>query len=410
MTRSLIRSPWAATATILAGLTLNGTAGIAQTPAGPAKASVVSDGANRMGLETLGALLANTSKPAADNAGVLVSPTNIYQLVALLAQGAQGATRQQLATGLGADTVEAAAGWAKTLTGTMNDDAGGSKSPVVVRSASGIWMAPDLKIHPAYSAAAAGLGAQVTNADLKKPETIATINTWVAGKTEGRITELLPSGGSDVALIAAATTYFKGLWENPFDPSRTVDGKFAVSAERAETLPMMVNDYTGIAYRESGGGQGIILPYAGKGIDMTIVLPAAGMAMDQAAFTQWLDRGGYSDQGGTLSLPRFTLTAKTELTSLANVGWVAALTAAPDLSGIAEGLGRVSSFLHGVTVTVDEKGTEAAAASAATVSRSMQITPFSMIVNRPFFFFIRHRDSNAILFAGSVQRPAAPAP
>ena len=68
----------------------------------------------------------------------------------------------------------------------------------------------------------------------------------------------------------------------------------------------------------------------------------------------------------------------------------------------------ISRVFHKAFVRVDEKGTEAAAATGAVVGATSAPVdpPVQFTVDRPFVFLIRHRESGAVLFAGRVTDPA----
>lgn len=67
----------------------------------------------------------------------------------------------------------------------------------------------------------------------------------------------------------------------------------------------------------------------------------------------------------------------------------------------------ITDVLHKATITVDEKGTEAAAATAVIVgvTSAMPEDPIMLTIDRPFMFLIRHQPTNTILFMGRVVQP-----
>lgn len=364
----------------------------APTVSGPL--TEVGTAVNVLALDTLTAL-------PAEGEGSLLAPANVYGVVALLAQGARGTTRERLTAALGADPATAGKGVSALEAAVSGGDGSGP-----VRTASGLWMARDIKPTPEFLASVGErANVRIQAADLTRPESIAAINAWIRERTEGRIDGLLPPTGSDAALIAAAAVAFKGTWQSPFDPARTKDATFLSAGADPVTVPMMSHDFPVADYRKDGEAQAVILPYAGGEIDMTIVLPAEGVLPNRDALSRWLDRTRFDARAVRLSLPRFRASAKADLAKLDGPGWVAALAMGADLTGIAANVGAVGQFHHGVTLTVDERGTEAAAASAAVVSRAFPVEMEEMVVDRPFLFFIRHRPSGAILFAGRILQP-----
>ena len=76
-----------------------------------------------------------------------------------------------------------------------------------------------------------------------------------------------------------------------------------------------------------------------------------------------------------------------------------------DFSGIANGGGYIDSVYHSACVTVDEKGTEAGAATYITIAGAASGGPVEFTMDRPFIFLIRDIETNTILFMGRVVNP-----
>ena len=68
----------------------------------------------------------------------------------------------------------------------------------------------------------------------------------------------------------------------------------------------------------------------------------------------------------------------------------------------------LDDVIHQANVTVDEKGTVAAAATAAVMrTTGAPARVERLVVDRPFLFFVRDIPTGALLFAGQVTNPAA---
>ena len=167
-------------------------------------------------------------------------------------------------------------------------------------------------------------------------------------------------------------------------------------------------------YAEIEGHQAIELPYVGEETGMVVVVPPEGSFepferdLDRETLTEVFD--ALERTTGTVGLPKFTFQSafrlKDALSALgmgvafdpseANFdGMVEADESAPDLY--------VTDAVHESYVAVDEEGTEAAAATGVAVGVTSATQPeFEMIVDRPFLFFIRHRETDAVLFSGRV--------
>jgi serpin B len=238
------------------------------------------------------------------------------------------------------------------------------------------------------------------------------INEWAADHTEQLIKELVARGVLDglTTLVLTNAVYFKADWQMPFGPS-SADATFhAPSGDLS--VPMMRGPdalpiWTGDGFRAA------MLPYAGGTTSMVVVVPDAG-TYDMFEQSLTGDRlgailaGASSAQLGPVILPRFKFTTKLDLAqTLQSLGVKQAFNAATaDLSGI-DGLEHhlyVKYIVHQATIAVDEKGTEAAAATAVIISRK-GVPLVSLSVDRPFLFLIRDDATGAILFQGRVLDP-----
>jgi|GEM_PF-5818511 len=353
----------------------------------PAQAEPVTDFA----LDTFPALLA--AKPTGTQ---MIGPSDLYRLVTLLAAGSGGDTRSALAQALHAGpTVESAV----ALVGRARTQEGLSQ-------AAGVWVAAGVTLNDRYrTVLAEQLGAQADSVDLANPATIARINAWVTQHSQGKITGLLPPGGSNAALIAATATHVKQRWAVPFASQATKPQAFILADGRTRDVPMMDQPSLTARYTETTDAQAVILPFDGGQFDLTIILPALGSAPASVALKPLLERGQYQDRSGHLSLPRLDVKSRIDLAEIHGAEWIRLLTDHPDLAGIAKGVSKVDNLFHSIALTLDETGAEAAAASAAIVSRSLRPTNFTMRVNRPFFVILRHVASDQPILLGLIADP-----
>ena len=237
-----------------------------------------------------------------------------------------------------------------------------------------------------------------------------TINDWVEDKTNDKIKELLPQGSIDngTRLVLTNAIYFSAAWEEPFPVSGTADRPFYLSNEQSVSVPTLHQ----VHERGYGAGEGYRaaeLPYDGGQLSMVVVVPD-----DLATFEATLDAtriNSIMDSLSThlldLTLPKFSFDAPLGLKDvLYGLGMVDAFTAAADFSGI-DGTRNlvITDVLHKGFVAIDEKGTEAAAATAVIIGETSAPEPATLVVDRPFMFFIRDIPTGAILFVGRVVDP-----
>jgi len=242
-----------------------------------------------------------------------------------------------------------------------------------------------------------------------------TINKKIAEKTKQMIPELLPKGSikSDTAVVLTNAVYFKGDWTMPFTAERTSAQPFYNAIGRASTVQMM-QQQSYFDYYEDKHIQVVQLPYKGDDLSMLVVLPKFNhkLAMQQLAkslnatkIKQW--RSGLVRQEVDLQLPKFKLDARYQMkTLLADMGMPKAFNNGAEFNLYADGPPiKLDEVYHQAVVTVDEKGTEAAAAAGAVGMYVGMSYPVEFKADHPFMFMIKDNKTGAILFLGQVNKP-----
>ena len=242
-----------------------------------------------------------------------------------------------------------------------------------------------------------------------------TINKKIADKTKQMIPELLPKGSikSDTAVVLTNAIYFKGDWTMPFTAERTSAKPFYNAIGRASTVQMM-QQQSYFDYYEDKHIQVVQLPYKGDDLSMLVVLPKLNhkLAMQQLAkrlsatkIKQW--SAGLVRQEVDLQLPKFTLDARYEMKKLlADMGMPKAFNNGAEFNIYADSPPiKLDKVYHQAVVTVDEKGTEAAAAAGAVGMYVGMSYPVEFKADHPFMFVIKDNKTDAILFLGQVNKP-----
>uniref|UniRef100_A0A147BQW6 Putative serine proteinase inhibitor n=1 Tax=Ixodes ricinus TaxID=34613 RepID=A0A147BQW6_IXORI len=240
------------------------------------------------------------------------------------------------------------------------------------------------------------------------------VNAWVEGVTRSKIKDLLAEGIVDAstALIVVNAVYFKGLWDEQFDPGATFKQAFYETADRSKQVDMMYQSKPfRFCHYPAFKVRALEIPYKGRKTSMVVVLPEEVDGL--AAFEEGLTASklteilqGLSGHGEiNLSLPKFKLEQAVDLKTVLVAMGIEDLfmPSRCDLSGIGgERDLVVSDAVHKAFVEVNEEGTEAAAATAMVVcDGAMFGIRFS--VDHPFLFLIRGHDPDVILFVGSVR-------
>jgi serpin B len=244
-----------------------------------------------------------------------------------------------------------------------------------------------------------------------------TVNAWVEEQTKTKIRDLLKPEHitPDTLLILTNAIYFKALWESPFRKEDTRSEPFHLAAKEEKPVEMM-NQSGRFRYYDAGRVRALELPYRGRALALVILLPRAvdGLpALEESLQPADLEKSleKLSPHTVQLSLPRFKLTDEFELSRvLAELGMPLAFDRSrADFSGITGTRELViSAVVHKAFLEVDEKGTEAAAATAVTMMRASAMIAAKPIVFRadhPFLFLIRDTSTGSILFLGRLVNP-----
>jgi len=240
-----------------------------------------------------------------------------------------------------------------------------------------------------------------------------TINDWVSDETEGRIKDLIPQGAIDALtrLVLTNAIYFNAAWQYPFNQDATSQGIFYLLNGEEVTVPMMEQQES-LAYAKGDNYQAVELPYDGRELSMVILLPDSGQfnAFEKAIDYQRVKEiiGDLEEREVRLTMPKFEFDSSFGLNkTLAEMGMPIAFSSDADFSGMTGNKDLfISDVIHKAFVSVDESGTEAAAATAVIMKlTAIPETPIEVTLDRPFIFLIRDIQTDTILFVGRVMNP-----
>ncbi len=252
--------------------------------------------------------------------------------------------------------------------------------------------------------------------DEKREAARRTINDWVSQQTSQKIKDLLPQAMINdlTRLILINAIYFKGEWQDPFR-SDTKDAPFTVSSGQQVEVPTM-SRRADAPYFQGEGFQAVSLPYKGDRVEMIVIMPEPGkfsefeQSLDRTSFDQIL--AGLKTYDVKLYLPKYNFEYSKDLKDiLEKMGMPAAFDPEQaDFSGIYDQKIEprnlfISHVAHKAFIAVDEKGTEAAAATG--IIMEIVSMPVTLHIDHPFIFAIRDRQTGSILFVGRVLDPRA---
>jgi serpin B len=348
------------------------------------------------------------------------SPYSITAALAMTAAGANGNTKQQILDALQVTLQGVAFDQAMSAIDqsiTSHADATAGLTLKVVNSA---WLQSGWNFKVSYLDHLAkyyGAGVNLLDFSSNPDECRTVINTWVAGQTNDKIVNLLPEGSivSTTALVLTNAIYFLADWLYAFNPDCTMDKDFRLMDNSTVKVPGMSYNNSDSAvvmrYSRMSGVSALDFPYKGDRLAMTVLLPDSGAftSAENSLSASMLSQlfSAFRPETLQVSLPKFTFTFGT--VSLTDAFKALGMTDAfqpelADFSGI-DGTRDlcVDDIYHKAFINVDEKGTEAAAATAVVLIYKSARPVF--IVNRPFIFVIRDKETGTVLFIGRVLNP-----
>uniref|UniRef100_H0X0I8 Serpin domain-containing protein n=1 Tax=Otolemur garnettii TaxID=30611 RepID=H0X0I8_OTOGA len=350
---------------------------------------------------------------------IFISPFSISSVMAMIFLGTRGNTAAQLSKTLHFNTVEEIHSRFQSLHADINK----SGAPYILKLANRLYGEKTYNFLTEFLDSTQKMyGAELASVDFQNAYEDArkTINQWVKGQTEGKIPELLAEGVVDsmTKLVLVNAIYFKGNWQNRFTKKATANAPFRLNKKDTKTVKMMYQEKAfPFGYIEDLKTRVLELPYQGKELSMLILLPEylieekTHMTFIEEQLTleklqEWTKHLKVTEVN--VGLPRFKLEDSYVLNNhLTRLGVEDLFNSTKaDLSGMSGARGLfVSKIVHKSFVEVNEKGTEAAAATAGVVAFCSSMSGKTFIADHPFLFFIRHNPSASILFMGRYSSP-----
>ena len=349
---------------------------------------------------------------ASENKNVVVSPFSVKMALSMAAQGANGKTLEEMNKVIGLD--ETSNEYFRRLIEDAAKD-----GDITLNIANSVWLRQGLQFNPAYmDILDSYYMAQASTLDFAEPSSKDTINKWVSEKTNGKIEEIVDKiEPLDIAFLINAI-YFNANWSTPFEEGYTSKKDFTL-LDGSKVKADLMSKTAHLLYQENNEFQAVELPYGeNERYVMRVYLPKEDVKFDK--FVKGIDKeslqqwgGDFGSMKGVLELPKF----KTEYSNsmkdiLISMGIKEAFNSnSADFSKMVTVEGQnvyISEVMHKTYIDVNEKGTEAAAATSIEMSATSAPQPeemFEMIVDRPFVFTIDDKESGEILFIGAIINP-----
>ena len=371
-----------------------------------------------------------------DPGNLLLSPASISNALALAYRGAAGTTAEEMRRVMHFPGGPLDAAPSGEVARTLALSAPGRE----LHSANALFVRGGLPLNQAYvddMELYYGAGLKFVDFAADPDSARRRINAWVEERTADRIRGLL--GPRDVTKLTAAVLvnalYLKAAWAAPFQAKATRPGPFTRLDGRKVEVPLM-HQRARFRTLSIGPVQGIALPYRGGELEMIVLLPGGHGdlprlegALTAESLEKWADRLAQAPELDTiLTLPRFRLEWRQDLVApLQGLGLRLTTSDDADFTGMkrVDALSgdprdwpvKIKRVIHKSFLEADEKGSEAAAATAVvmdvvitgTVMRK-PVPPVVFNADRSFLLAIRDRRTGAILFLGRLTDPSPPPP
>lgn len=363
------------------------------------------DALSAFGLE----LLRNT-KQAGES--TLLSPLSVILALSMATNGAEGETMAQFQETMGGVSLEALNAACQSLLSDYRQLGGSTRASI----ANSLWVDPEGQIFGEFTGRCMGIyGAEVFQGELSSSGIVNDVNRWVSKQTKGLIPELVQQPfPEDTAALLVNALYLRNTWELEFDPISTYPRKFTHSSGQVEQMDFLHHS-TDLLYLQGEGAQGVVLPYDDGRLAFAAILP------DSPDLGGWLDslngnalsqlvQGADEQRFLHLAFPKFEAEWSGSLQEiLKDMGLEDAFTPGQaDFSRMGDHPNGyyLSEVIHAAKLQVNEKGTEAAAATLVATGDGAAPPPaegIKLLLDRPFLYGIFDRQNGIPLFLGTFE-------
>jgi|TARA_B100002003_G_scaffold52782_1_gene48014 serpin B len=351
----------------------------------------------------------------AKDSNIFYSPYSISSAIAMTYEGAKGQTADEMKSVFHFPESNIL----RPNFAAIYNDINKRTKAYELRTGNALWVQNDFPFLEDYTSRVEQYyGGKAANVDFvtETEKSRQTINSFIEEQTNNKIKDLIPQGmlNSMTRLVLTNAIYFKGTWEWEFDKSDTREQDFKITPTNIVKTPMMFmdNDKAEFNYADIGDLQILELPYKGEEISMLILLPTENLAAIEPSLTAEKLKEWKSQMNefklDAIYLPKFEFDTKYFMKdTLSAMGMPTAFEwPGADFSGMdGTEMLYIDKVIHQAYVKVDEKGTEAAAATAIMVGFGSAGPRNVFRADHPFIFIIQEKETGNILFMGRMSDP-----
>lgn len=361
--------------------------------------------------------LAERLEKVKGNDSFAFSPVSVSYVLGMLANGADGATREEILKVLGGDfnDIQAANAFFRDLIVLLG---GGAGTGEVLETANLVLADGSFPIRDSYAESVKNFyDALVANLDFSNPGNAAgSINAKVSERTYGVISQAVTEQDlASASCILLNTLYFKADWARQFPAELTAKRAFTNTSGAKRQVEMMANSFYGeVGYAEAEGYRTLSLPLGSDGTAgnflCSFILPDDGVSlslvMGKLASDNWRPSVVFPKEVNMVSvrIPKFKVSLTERFNEiLGDAGMVSAFSPSADFSNLSTTPSMLALFKHVCSLSMDESGLEASAASTAVLMATGIDGPEVVKyfhADHPFLFVISEKTTGAFLFVG----------
>ena len=338
----------------------------------------------------------------------VVSPMSITYLMGMLANGADGATRQEILKAIGCEGINVQE--LNALYHGLMQSAGKLDKKTVVNIANYVAVNKQNNLNSDLAKTLSDYyQAGVESLDFSSSKSTSHINNWCKVHTDGMIPKIIDQVDPSAISYIMNAIYFNGTWQEKFDAKNTKQENFRGYTRDIQKVSMM-HQVEKFFYTENNTFKAINLPYGNGTYRMTVLLPNEGKCIDDMMKGMTTDKLEEINQQMescmvNLKLPKFSTEMELPLNNIiSNLGAPSMfLPGKANFNHFANGNFFVSKMLQKAKIEVSEQGTKAAAVTAAVMLTSMapmEMRNVEFHADHPFVYLITDTNSGAILFMG----------
>ena len=322
---------------------------------------------------------------------LIISPLSIYQVLSLLANGANGETQSEMLKTLGSNNID-----------ELNEI-----NYKILKKAKGfstidIANAVMTKFRPMEDFCSI---ADKYLAPIQPLVSVDQVNNWCSEKTHGKINKIIEELSPETVMLLLNAVYFKGKWIKYFEKESNLKlpfFNFKKNENKKLIETMIQTDY--FNYKENSDMQIIELPFLEDFMSAIIILPSVTQDINKFIDTLFQKKSDFDkiinklDYATVhLELPKFEIEFSEILNDVIKELGMKKLFdyMQADLSGLDKNKNiHVSKIIHKTYLKVNEVGTEAAAVTAVVIDGMALFDErekiYKMKINRPFIFLIKN--------------------